>query len=118
MKEKKVLWLPEFVVIEAKLMETWREENKAIGFDDERGVEIMIDPEHADDTFICWYPKDNSYSTDFDDSGRFKTLKEALVNSLSLAIEYSDDEYLLKYGEDDPELEIDKVYLDFIKKWL
>ena len=112
MKEKKVLWLPKFIVLEAKLIKQWKEYNQ----NDEGGITIMIDPEQADDTFINWYSEDNSYSFDFDDQGRFKTLKSALIEALSISIDYSDDTYLLEYDQDDPKIEIDKAYLEFIIK--
>jgi hypothetical protein len=83
---------------------------------DEDGVTIMINPDHADDTFINWYPENNSYSFDFNSPNDFKTLKEALTEALSLAIEFSDDEYLLRYGEDNPKLEIDKIYLEYLQR--
>jgi hypothetical protein len=122
-KEKKVLWRPEFIVVGIDSMKMWRNMFKKGGSwvfkdvnTDEDGVTIMINPDHADDTFINWYPENNSYSFDFNSPNDFKTLKEALTEALSLAIEFSDDEYLLRYGEDNPKLEIDKIYLEYLQR--
>ncbi len=111
-KKNKALWSPSYVVLEPNILKGWRENND----EDEGGVTIMIDPEHADDTYINWYPEDNTYSTDFYDSNREASLKKLLIKLLSINIEYSDDSYSLKFGENDPRLEIDKAYLEHIMR--
>lgn len=114
-KEHKTLWSPRYIIPEAKVLKSWREDS-----DDEGGVIILIDPNHSDDTFILWYPEDNTYSTDSYDYEREDSLKDILVQCLSDDIEFSleNDDHLLRHGIELPRIEIDKAYLDFIKKRL
>lgn len=111
-KENKTLWWPKFVVTEPRVLQS--ELN-----DDCSEHIIMLNPEQADDTWIVWYPETGTYDFDISgDRGRFSTLKEALIEALETEIEFADDSYLLEHSEEEPRLELDRIYLDFIRKKL
>lgn len=119
MKERQTLWVPEYEVSNPQYIIN---DIESIGLDDSLndGLIIMYNPEMADDTWIVWYPKTNTYDFDFrqEGKGKYKSLKSILIQALEWELEYYDDTYELENDEEDPAMEITRQYLTYIKSKL
>lgn len=105
-KEYKVFWEPGIILLDPKMI---LNEKEGVGDFEERGLLILADPEHFDDTWIIWYPSTKTFDFDFDlknGKGSFSSLKKILIHFL---------EEKMNEGETS---DLDKLYLNFIKKML
>ena len=107
-KENKVSWKPGIILLDPKMILNEKEEVEDF---EERGLLILADPEHFDDTWIVWYPSTKTFDFDFDlrnGKGSFSSLKKILIHFLEEKTN----------GSGDKVLDLDKLYLNFIKKML
>lgn len=114
MKQLQCLWIPEYEVSNPQYIIN---DVESIGLEESMndGIVIMYNPEMADDTWIVWYPKNDTYDFDFrqDGKGKYKNLKSILTHALKWNLKYYDES-----DEENQKIDIDRAYLEFIKSKL
>lgn len=63
---------------------------------DNDNIMLLIDPDQADDTWITWNIKSNTFGYETDGKGKFKTLKDLLISNIKDTIKEITD-YLKNY---------------------